>query len=111
MKTPDCNHDAMAGFAPAHLLGGVATNCNMTDEPLHDAQRKLRRIIDTMDVPELRRHDIHWLERNLRINNVGHPLLPDALDVLKQMRRMMKARVERPNSVLDRTTPETKERK
>jgi len=52
----------------------------------------LSRILETMDVPEMRLvltpANIRWLLRNLRINNADHPDLAEVILMLKdQIRR------------------------
>ena len=48
----------------------------------------LRTILGQMDVPEMRhdtskRANIHWLNRNLEINNGDHPMLPTARTLVR----------------------------
>jgi hypothetical protein len=51
----------------------------------------LSRILETMDVPEMRlqltRANIRWLLRNLRINNADHPHLKEVLLMLRDQMR------------------------
>ena len=48
---------------------------------------RLSKLLDTMDVPEMRLQltpaDIRWLLRNLRINNAEHADLQEVLALLK----------------------------
>ena len=52
---------------------------------------RLSKLLDTMDVPEMRRHltrpNVRWLLRNLRINNADHDDLQEVLAFLKWMDR------------------------
>ena len=48
----------------------------------------LKTLLEGMDVPELRRDtskrsNIHWLNRNLRIGNGEHPMLPTANSLVR----------------------------
>lgn len=54
----------------------MCTNCNQT---------RLNNILDQMEVPGLRRSDLRWLGRNLHINNGDHPLLEEALHLVKKL--------------------------
>jgi hypothetical protein len=40
---------------------------------------KLQKILMRMDVPAQRKHDYHWLARNLAIRNRNHPKIQEAL--------------------------------
>ena len=46
----------------------------------------LREIVETMDVPQMRKQlrpeDIAWLRRNIAINNADHPDLAKALKLI-----------------------------
>ena len=46
---------------------------------------KLHSILKTMDVPPLRFNDLHWLNRNIQINNGNHPDLKLALQLIKNL--------------------------
>ena len=54
-------------------------------------QDRLSKLLDTMDVPEMRQHitpsNIRWLLRNLRINNADHADLQEVLALLKSQVR------------------------
>lgn len=43
---------------------------------------RLQEILETMDVPELRKGDMKWLVRNLPIRNSEHPDLDEAKRLL-----------------------------
>jgi hypothetical protein len=59
-----------------------------TDFELRNLQIRLRNILDTMDVPAIRKItlDIGWLSRNIRIRNSNHPLLSDALQIIHHLK-------------------------
>ena len=38
-----------------------------------------------MDIPPLRFDDLHWLNRNIQINNGNHPDLKLALQLIKNL--------------------------
>ena len=46
---------------------------------------KLHSILKTMDIPPLRFDDLHWLNRNIQINNGNHPDLKLALQLIKNL--------------------------
>jgi len=58
-------------------------------------EKKLLEILATMDVPLMRvatalsgsqrRASLRWLARNLAVRNAGHPQLPEALSVVKNL--------------------------
>ena len=54
-------------------------------------QDRLSKLLDTMDVPEMRLQltppNIRWLLRNLRINNADHADLQEVLALLKSQVR------------------------
>lgn len=61
----------------------------MTQTPPTD-ELKLRTLLSEMDVPAMRAlvrddSDVHWLGRNVALNNPDHPFLPE-------VRRLLKAR-------------------
>lgn len=45
---------------------------------------ELKVILDTMDIPELRKTDWLWLLRNMSVRNSKHPLLGKAMGLIKQ---------------------------
>lgn len=47
----------------------------------------LQVLIADMDVPEMRRHDVDWLARNLGIRNASHRNFEEAMRVINAMRR------------------------
>lgn len=44
--------------------------------------QELCQILESMDIPEKRREDYHWLLRNLLIRNNTHPRVKEALDLI-----------------------------
>ena len=60
-----------------------------------DVQKKesaLKTILETMEVPEMRRDtsrfaNIRWLGRNLKINNHNHPMLETAVGMVEFLMR------------------------
>jgi hypothetical protein len=44
----------------------------------------IREILDTMDVPELRKKDFRWLKRNLAIRNKNHPKFKEVMELIKE---------------------------
>lgn len=42
-------------------------------------------ILDTMDVPQLRKKDLRWLSRNLAIRNRDHPQFPQAMKIIREL--------------------------
>ena len=44
---------------------------------------RLKEILNTMNVPVLRKNDFSWLIRNLGIGNMNHPDLKEALELIK----------------------------
>jgi len=47
--------------------------------------KEMREILDTMDVPELRKTDIFWLVRNLAFRNRNHPKYDRVIEILRQI--------------------------
>ena len=45
-------------------------------------ETELQAILDTMDIPELRRTDMGWLKRNLAFRNRLHPKFQRALELI-----------------------------
>lgn len=46
---------------------------------------RLLEILSRMDVPEQRKMDFRWLNRNLAIRNSSHPDFPEAVSIIKKM--------------------------
>jgi hypothetical protein len=46
--------------------------------------KELQSILDTMNVPKLRKKDCLWLARNLPINNLNHPQLNRAMILINK---------------------------
>jgi hypothetical protein len=55
---------------------------------MSERMARLCEILDTMEVPELRRHDLHWLRRNLGIRNRLHPDFCEAIRILADLARV-----------------------
>ena len=47
----------------------------------------LLRILDTMDVPLLRKNDLDWLKRNLSVRNRNHPDFFRAMRIIHDLTR------------------------
>jgi len=45
--------------------------------------KELLELLDKMDIPDGRKHDIPWLSRNLGIRNSTHPDYPKAFSIIK----------------------------
>ena len=54
----------------------------MTNDCLSCKKDQLAKLLETMDVPVMRKTDYRWLYRNLFIRNGGHPLYKQAEKVL-----------------------------
>ena len=58
-----------------------------------DKQIRLSSLLETMDIPAMRKETIHlrqtlrWLNRNLAINNAGKPETMEALGIIKELMR------------------------
>ena len=50
---------------------------------------QLESILDTMEVPPYRKapNQVHWLFRNLFIQNGAHPKLAEAMGLIREIRR------------------------
>lgn len=50
---------------------------------------RLKELISTMEVPELRKNidfsNVHWLKRNLAIRNQSHQNFPEAIDIINSL--------------------------
>jgi hypothetical protein len=44
---------------------------------------RLLEILDSMDVPELRKRDMQWLQRNLGVRNRAHPDFEEAMRLIR----------------------------
>lgn len=49
--------------------------------------KELKNILDTMDVPELRKQDLGWLKRNLAVRNRSHPEFHRAMTIIHDLLR------------------------
>lgn len=48
-------------------------------------QEELQSILKTMDIPLFRLNNLHWLNRNIQINNGDHPDLKLAQQLIKNL--------------------------
>ena len=46
---------------------------------------ELELILDSMDIPEMRRQDLGWLNRNLAVRNSNHPDFMRAMQLIKEL--------------------------
>jgi len=51
---------------------------------------ELSPILDSMDIPETRKEDLGWLNRNLGIRNSNHPEYEKAMSLIKELRKLNK---------------------
>lgn len=49
-------------------------------------------ILNTMDVPSLRKHDLGWLKRNLAVRNRNHPDFYRAMTIIHDL---MKRKIDK----------------
>ena len=59
----------------------------LTKEDIQRKESALKTVLETMEVPEMRRDtsrfsNIRWLSRNLRIENQNHPMLETATEMV-----------------------------
>ena len=59
----------------------------ITKEDIQRKESALKTLLETMEVPELRRDtskpfNVRWLSRNLRIENQNHPMLETATEMV-----------------------------
>ena len=59
----------------------------ITKEDIQRKESALKTVLESMDVPEMRRDtsrfsNIRWLSRNLRIENQNHPMLETATEMV-----------------------------
>lgn len=47
----------------------------------------LKKLLDEMDVPELRKNDVWWLSRNLGIRNSKHPKFKEAMKLIEERKK------------------------
>ena len=64
----------------------------LTKEDIQRKESALKTVLETMDVPEMRRDtsrfaNIRWLGRNLKINNQNHPMLETAVEMIEFLMR------------------------
>lgn len=52
---------------------------------LHQKAIRLLHITETMNLPECRRRDLLWLNRNIGIDNKDHQDFDEAVSILKQL--------------------------
>jgi len=55
--------------------------------------KELQGILKTMDVPEMRKKDYRWLNRNLGIQNGSNPQFPKAMDLIKNLLKEKKGSI------------------
>lgn len=53
----------------------------------------LQKLIEGMDVPIHRRHDLLWLSRNLGIRNAQHPNYPEAVKLIVKRIKELEDRI------------------
>ena len=54
---------------------------------MNEDKLALEEILETMDVPPLRKSDLRWLSRNLAIRNWQHPQFNDASNLITKLIR------------------------
>ena len=64
----------------------------LTKEDIQRKESALKTVIETMEVPEMRRDtsrfsNVRWLGRNLKINNRNHPMLETAMEMVEFLMR------------------------
>ena len=64
----------------------------LTKEDIRRKESALKTVLETMEVPEMRRDtsrfsNIRWLGRNLKINNRNHPMLETAMEMVAFLMR------------------------
>lgn len=64
----------------------------ITKEDIQRKESALKTVLESMDVPEMRRDtsrfsNIRWLGRNLKINNRNHPMLETAVEMVEFLMR------------------------
>ena len=55
-----------------------------------EPKEELDKILDTMDVPPLRRDDLMWLGRNLGVRNVQHKDFERAWELIKILQKKIR---------------------
>lgn len=54
---------------------------------MKDVKAELKKILDTMDIPEMRKNlesqDIRWLSRNIMVRNNNHTEINKALELIR----------------------------
>ena len=53
-------------------------------------QEELENILNTMDIPPVRKNDMGWLMRNIQIRNNEHPDIDRALTLIKAINKEKK---------------------
>ena len=48
-------------------------------------EQRLQDILDTMDVPKLRKTDWRWLKRNLGVRNTKHLFFNEAMSIIDSL--------------------------
>ena len=64
----------------------------ITKEDIERKESALKTVLESMDVPEMRRDtsrfsNIRWLGRNLKINNRNHPMVETAVEMVEFLMR------------------------
>ena len=64
----------------------------LTKEDIQRKESALKTVLESMDVPEMRRDtsrfsNIRWLGRNLKINNRNHPMIETAVEMVEFLMR------------------------
>lgn len=62
----------------------------MTTNMISDLKARLRRLLSNFNIPEDKKEDVDWLSQNLTIKNTGHRDLPEALELINEIRGRLK---------------------
>ena len=96
------------GEGCAHCRGGRVPNDSIWANPSTIKKDEFQNLMASMDIPELRKTDYAWLNRNLHIRNHDNPNFPRAMQIIRD--KLKKSKYEIPESsyfsVPTRSTPD-----
>ncbi len=62
----------------------LPTECAMIHEEII---LRIKKLTKTMDIPDFRRGDVAWLNRNMAVRNIDHENLVEVLKLIKEFNR------------------------
>lgn len=57
----------------------------LSQEEIQSLKNQLPRLLKGMDLPDYRKSDIRWLQRNIQVRNLEHKNFKDAFDTISKL--------------------------